>query len=113
MGIGMKARSIVGLLALVAVSFLAGGFVDDRWGVPFGLLTTSGNGYARLTTLPGQSADVPRYSFAQGVQDAPRAEVKAGRVIDMKRCVTTMTMRNESPAEAQQVCDKIVSGMGE
>lgn len=109
----MKPGKIFGLLAVVIVAFLAGGFADDRWGFPFGLITTTGNGYAHSVSQPGQSAYVPWYSSAQGGQDAPRAEVRAGRVTDLKRCITTMTMRNESPAEAKQVCEKIVTGLGE
>ena len=111
----MRPRAIAGLVGLSVVSFLAGGLADDRYGFPFGWLENLGPVYSRYTPLPGpgQSAYVPWYSNARGGEDAPRAEIRAGRTIDMKRCVTTMMMRQESQAEANQVCGKIVSGLGE
>jgi hypothetical protein len=101
---------IVGLL----IAFLVGGYVDHAYDWPFGMVDmVAGAPFAAGGQTPGNaSAAIPTYSRAQGAQDAPRADVAAGRTTDMQRCVNTMILRRESPQEAQTVCQKIISGIG-
>ena len=97
------------LVAALLGTFLLGGFVEYMVGVPFGMALRMA---ASLNASAADSAAVPRFSTIRGLQDAPRSETPLGARTDYQRCVSTMVLRRESEAEAQQVCRKIITGIG-
>ena len=107
-------RTIFWLVVLGAV-FLSGAYVDHTYGWPFRLLALSSPVPLPAGVSSNSTANVaplPLYSRAQGAQDPPRADTAAGARLDMQRCVNTMIERREPEAEARQVCQKIITGIG-
>lgn len=58
-------------------------------------------------------ADKRTFAPGQGAQDPARSEVMEGRSADMHKCMATLIARREKADEAQVVCNKIISGIGE
>ena len=100
-------------LVLLVLGFGLGAWTQEEYGFPLGALRDGW--FSGRVPMPQGAGPVvvPRYSNAQGAQDAPRSEVAEGRVRDREKCLETLRLRRVPLDEAQDTCRKILAGIGE
>lgn len=95
----------------VLVAGVCGGLGSSAWAQA----PQRGNNDPASITAPSRPVDPDRHieAVGQGAQDPARSEILEGRSRDMRKCMATLTARRESDQEAREVCNKILSGLGE